>query len=216
MKCLPDINHGDPAGDARWIIIYKEILLLKSIKLTIITILGLLMLNGCTINFTSPKSNSTSSQSNTSHDTSENTDHQNYLQISYNLASQGKVIGCKLVANKNDNIENIIAEYGQPESEDVPIDGIAYENYKSHNLVFGVTGRGDWIVDIRSYDPYLHTITRSEVDKVLGKPNDVRKLKGQSIYVYHVNGYEFKLIFLLTKDDPTIDHISVYSPDITN
>ncbi|MCH5583475.1 YjgB family protein [Shimazuella sp. AN120528] len=188
---------------------------MKSIKITIITILGLLILNGCTVHFTSPKSNSTSSQSDTSLDTSVNTEHRNYLQNSYDLASQGKVPGCKLVANKNDNIENMIAEYGQPESEDVSND-IGYESYKSRNLVFGVTGRGEEIVDIRSYDPYLHTITRSEVDKVLGKPSDIRKLKGQSIYVYHVNGYEFKLIFLLTKDDPTIDHISVYSPDTTN
>lgn len=77
-------------------------------------------------------------------------------------------------------------------------------------------GRGDILVEIRSFDPKLHTIKRSEVDKVLGKPDDMRKLKGQSIYVYKVNGNEFKLIFHLTKPDPTIDHISVLSPDDTH
>ncbi|MCH5584911.1 YjgB family protein [Shimazuella sp. AN120528] len=193
---------------------------MKSIKLTIITILGLLILNGCTINVPSSKSNSTnptsssSDTNSTDQNTSSNTDssvnieHRNYLQQSYDLANEGKVIGSEFAANKND-IESVEDKYGQP---DTPDNTYAYYIYKSRNLSFHV-GKGDILDDVRSYDPYLHNITRSEVKKVLGEPTHIRKLKGQSIYVYHANGYEFKLIFLLTKDDPTIDHISVYSPD---
>lgn len=197
----------------------KETLPLKSLKLTIIGLFALLILSGCTVNFTPSESNSDSntSKTNTSDNPSVNAEHRNYLKETQDLAGKGMVKGSRLSVNGDYDIESIISEYGRkPDSEDVADNNIAYEKYKDMNVVFGVQGRGDVLVDIRSYDPYLHNITRSEVDKVLGKPDNIRKLKGQSIYVYHVNGYEFKLIFLLTKSDPTIDHISVYSPDKAN
>lgn len=194
---------------------------MKTIKWTIISLFAFLLSSGCTINFTpqsdvtsNAKIDSQSSESNTKNNSVSNPEHQNYLKEAFHLAGQGKVKGCRLDVNKGYDINSIISEYGkQPDSEDVADNGIAYEHYKSENLVFGVKGRGDVLVEIRSFDPFLHTITRSEVDKVLGKPDHVRKLKGQSIYVYHVNGNEFKLIFHLTKTDPTIDHISVYFPN---
>jgi hypothetical protein len=201
---------------------------MRFINLTIFTILGLLLLNGCSVNVSPTPSpspnptNTTSTQTNTNStnpetpsetdtpvdsNTSVNADHQKYLQKAYDLANQGKVIGSEFAAHK-DVIETVEEKYGQPDSVDSTY---AYHNYTSRNLAFHV-GKGDLLDDIRSYDPNLKSITRSEVKKVLGEPNHVRKLKGQSIYVYKVSEYEFKLIFHLTKDDPTIDHISVYSP----
>ncbi len=149
-----------------------------------------------------------------------NSDHKTYLQKSFALAKQGKVLLSPLAANKND-YESVINKYGEPDKRD---NSYPYLEYSKLYLAFGV-GKGEVLDDVRSFDPKLHKITRSEVTRILGKPDHIRSLKGQQIYVYDinghnghvdgfsdVNGYEFKLIFNLTKKDPTIDHISVFSP----
>jgi hypothetical protein len=135
-----------------------------------------------------------------------NHEHQKYLLQTLALAGSGKVIGCNFAANKN-TLTDVKKEYGEPnaKSKDFP-----YYIYGKRHLDFGV-GKDDLIYDIRSHDPKLMKITRSEVVKILGVPHNIKHNQGESIYIYDVNGFQLKLIYVLDKDDPTIHHSSVYS-----
>ncbi|WP_028778520.1 YjgB family protein [Shimazuella kribbensis] len=135
-----------------------------------------------------------------------NQEHQKYLLQTLALAGSGKVIGSNFVANKN-TLTDVKKEYGEPsaKSKDFP-----YYIYGKKRLDFGI-GKDDLIYDIRSHDPKLMKITRSEVVKILGVPHNIKHNTGESIYIYHVNGFQLKLIYVLDKDDPTIHHSSVYS-----
>ncbi|MXQ52343.1 YjgB family protein [Shimazuella alba] len=135
-----------------------------------------------------------------------NPDHQKYLLESLALAGSGKVIGSEFAANKH-TLSDVKKKYGEPnaKSKDFP-----YYIYSKRNLDIGV-GKDDLIYDMRSHDPKLKKITRSEVVKILGVPTRIKHNTGESIYIYDVNGFQLKLIYELTKDDPTIHHSSVYS-----
>jgi hypothetical protein len=135
-------------------------------------------------------------------------EHQKYLLHSLALAGSGKVIGSNFAANKN-TLTDVKKEYGEPNAKSK---NFPYYIYSKRRLDFGV-GKKDLIYDVRSHDPKLMEITRSEVVRILGEPNEIKHNTGESIYIYHVNGFKFKLIYFLNKDDPTIHHSSVYSEE---
>lgn len=169
------------------------------------------MLNGCEFTIYPTKSKqtaniqlpSTKEPTKSSHHQPKNK-HQVYLLQTFAQARHGKVLGCEFTVNK-DNFTAVKAKYGKPDTKG---EKSPYYIYLEEHLTFGIAKNG-LIFDIRSYDPKLRKITRSEVVKTLGIPDKIRHNKDESIYVYHVSRFEFKLIFELTKDDPTIDHSSV-------
>ncbi|MCH5585634.1 YjgB family protein [Shimazuella sp. AN120528] len=197
---------------------------MKFVRLIGISALVFFLLNGCDFISASPKKNEdntleTSQSLEETTSTKETTipenipqkidpEHQKYLLQSLALAGSGKVIGSDFAAGIN-TLKDVKKKYGEPnaKSKDFP-----YYIYSKRNLDFGV-GKKDLIYDVRSHDPKLMEITRSEVVKILGEPNEIKHNTGESIYIYHVNGYQFKLIYFLNKDDPTIHHSSVYSEE---
>ncbi|MGG1660934.1 YjgB family protein [Brevibacillus sp. NRS-1366] len=136
------------------------------------------------------------------------------MQNIRDLAKNGQTLGSSSRVEKDvfDEIEKV---WGKPDIVSF-VNGISYNTYRDRNLVFGFN-KGMQIVDIRSYDPRLQSISLAEVQDALGKPQSVTTAGGQTIYTYKVTDkYELKIIFsgVMGKKPSTlyIDHVNVYYP----
>lgn len=90
-----------------------------------------------------------------------------------------------------------------------------YMTYNKQKAAFGINKK-KMIFDARSYGTPLHTIHQSEVQTVLGIPNDARAYQKQSIWDYQVSP-KLHLLFIFRPKtdkhpDPVIDHLSVVNP----
>ncbi|MED3625349.1 YjgB family protein [Bacillus thermocopriae] len=149
-------------------------------------------------NPSNPPSNSQPNNNNPKHTT--------LIQEIVSLAKVGTVKNCSFPASTT-VIDEVKLYWGEPDQEDF-VAGNRYFTFSSHGIVFGVN-KGEQIFDVRSYSKEIQQITFDEVEKVLGKPNNVRSNSGDKIWVYNVNE-KFQLKFVGSKS--TIDHISVFYP----
>jgi hypothetical protein len=137
---------------------------------------------------------------------SSNPKHTTLIQEIVTLAKVGTVKNCSFPASTT-VIDEVMLYWGEPDQEDF-VAGNRYFSFTSHGIVFGVN-KGEQIFDVRSYSKEIQQITFDEVEKVLGKPDNVHSNSGDKIWVYNVNE-KFQLKFVGSKS--TIDHISVFYP----
>lgn len=136
------------------------------------------------------------------------------LQSVRDLSKNGQPFGSQYRVEK-DVFDDAEKQLGKPDVVSF-VNGITYNTYRDLNLVFAFN-KGMQIVDIRSYDPRLQTITLAEVRETLGEPASKTTTGGQTIYTYKVTpDYELKFIFSgIMTDDPNslyIDHVNIYYP----
>ncbi|WP_338044180.1 YjgB family protein [Paenibacillus oryzisoli] len=124
----------------------------------------------------------------------------------YELAKSGKVNGIPFAANTGltDNVEKT---WGKADKTESAGSGL-YATYSKKNAVIGFN-KGSQIIDIRSNDPKLHTLTLSQIEQALGKPTDTKVNGDDTIYIYKAS-QEFQLKFIIPKSTGKVDHISVF------
>ncbi|OAS21639.1 hypothetical protein A8708_17105 [Paenibacillus oryzisoli] len=128
------------------------------------------------------------------------------LKDMYELAKSGKVNGIPFAANTGltDNVEKT---WGKADKTESAGSGL-YATYSKKNAVIGFN-KGSQIIDIRSNDPKLHTLTLSQIEQALGKPTDTKVNGDDTIYIYKAS-QEFQLKFIIPKSTGKVDHISVF------
>ena len=87
-----------------------------------------------------------------------------------------------------------------------------YYTYKENSMTFGCN-KGEQIFEIRSYDDKLKNLSLSDINEYFGMPDYENKTsKGEKVIGYKVSDL-YKLLFVF--DDKTLDHYSVFYPEIT-
>ncbi|RTE10703.1 YjgB family protein [Paenibacillus whitsoniae] len=122
------------------------------------------------------------------------------------LAKSGKVEGIAFTAQKN-LTEDVEKAWGKADTTESAGSGI-YATYSKKHAAIGYN-KGSQIIDIRSYDPKLKTITLSQIEQALGKPADTKVNGGDTIYIYKASD-EFQLKFVIPQSTGKVDHISVF------
>lgn len=114
------------------------------------------------------------------------------------------------------SFKTVEKDWGKPNSMAKTPEGV-YATYKSREKKVGFTSRRGIVDDLRSYSDQIHSVSLSEIKKVLGKPNQVRYFKDskvdQEILNYHLNN-DYELKWVLSKpgrgnSNPYVDHISI-------
>ncbi|QAA34429.1 YjgB family protein [Clostridium manihotivorum] len=131
----------------------------------------------------------------------------------YALSKEGKVPECEFICKTN-ILNEVTKKWGNPDKQDYAGQG-RYAVYSSKKVHFGVN-KGEQIFDVRSFKDNLKIIKYNDVEKTLGKPAVINKTNTENIVIYDVNKtYQLMLIFPKPTDtnkNPSLDHISVYSP----
>ncbi|NQX57292.1 YjgB family protein [Paenibacillus qinlingensis] len=124
----------------------------------------------------------------------------------FELAKSGKVSGIPFAANTSltDDVEK---SWGKADKTESAGSGI-YATYSKKNAVIGFN-KGSQIIDLRSNDAKLHTLTLSQIEQALGKPTDTKVNGDDTIYIYKAS-QEFQLKFIIPKSTGKVDHISVF------
>ncbi|NOU68552.1 DUF4309 domain-containing protein [Paenibacillus sp. LMG 31461] len=122
------------------------------------------------------------------------------------LAKSGKVSGIPFAAKTvlSDDVEKL---WGKADKTESAGSGI-YATYSKKNAVIGYN-KGSQIIDIRSNDPQLQTLTLTQIEQALGKPTDIKLNGDDTIYIYQAS-QEFQLKFIIPKSTGKVDHISVF------
>lgn len=132
---------------------------------------------------------------------------------SMQLAKQGKVAGVTFSIRQN--IGDVQKAWGHPKSESFAGAGI-YDSFPTQALDYGFNKGGE-IFDVRSYSPSIQSITRDDVESVLGKPASVRTTSDSTIWLYPV-GADYQVLWVFPKDPIAtthVKHISVFYPEGT-
>ncbi|KRE56707.1 YjgB family protein [Paenibacillus sp. Soil750] len=124
----------------------------------------------------------------------------------FELAKSGKVSGIPFAANTG-LTEDVEKLWGKADKTESAGSGI-YATYSKKNAVIGYN-KGSQIIDIRSNDSKLHTLTLSQIEQALGKPTDTKVNGDDTIYIYKAS-QEFQLKFIIPKSSGKVDHISVF------
>ncbi|WP_246239244.1 YjgB family protein [Paenibacillus anseongensis] len=122
------------------------------------------------------------------------------------LAKSGKVAGIEFAAETK-LIDDVEKAWGKADHTDVVASNI-YATYAKKNAVIGFN-KGDQIIDIRSSDPKLQTLTLKQIEEALGKPSDTKVNGDDTIYIYKASDM-FQLKFIIPKSSGKVDHISVF------
>ncbi|MCZ8514315.1 DUF4309 domain-containing protein [Paenibacillus filicis] len=121
-------------------------------------------------------------------------------------AQSGKVEGIAFAAKTN-VIDDVEKAWGQADKKDWTGSRL-YAIYSKKNAAFGFN-KGSQIIDVRSYDPKLHTLTLKQIEQTLGKPADTKVNGNDNIYIYQASD-TFQLKFIIPKTTGYVDHISVF------
>ncbi|MDR6550273.1 YjgB family protein [Paenibacillus qinlingensis] len=124
----------------------------------------------------------------------------------FELAKVGKVAGITF-AGETGFFEDVEKAWGSADHKDV-VGSFIYATYGKKNAVIGFN-KGDQIIDIRSNDPKLQTITLNQILQALGKPVDTKVNGDDTIYIYKASDM-FQLKFIIPKSSGKVDHISVF------
>jgi len=124
----------------------------------------------------------------------------------FELAKSGKVAGIQFAAETG-LFEDVEKAWGKADQQDAAGSGI-YATYAKKNAVIGFN-KGDQIIDIRSSDPKLQTITLNQIEQALGMPADTKVNGDDKIYIYKASDM-FQLKFIIPKSSGKVDHISVF------
>jgi hypothetical protein len=122
------------------------------------------------------------------------------------LAKLGKVAGIEFAAETR-FIEDMEKAWGNADHKEAVGNGI-YATYTKKNAVIGFN-KGDQIIDIRSSDPKLQTLTLNQIEQALGKPVDTKVNGDDMIYIYKASDV-FQLKFIIPKLSGKVHHISVF------
>ncbi|WP_261300590.1 YjgB family protein [Paenibacillus andongensis] len=122
------------------------------------------------------------------------------------LAKLGKVAGIEFAAETK-FFEDVEKAWGNADHKEAVGSGI-YATYTKKNAVIGFN-KGDQIIDIRSSDPKLQSLTLNQIEQALGKPVDTKVNGDDMIYIYKASD-EFQLKFIIPKSSGKVDHISVF------
>ncbi|OCT13502.1 hypothetical protein A8709_18060 [Paenibacillus pectinilyticus] len=128
------------------------------------------------------------------------------LKDMFELAKSGKVAGIPFAAKTGltDEVEKL---WGKADKTDSAGAGL-YATYAKKNAVIGFN-KGSQIIDIRSNDPKLRSLTLSQIEQALGKPTDTKLNGDDTIYIYQASNV-FQLKFIIPKSTGKVDHISVF------
>ncbi|MBO0995881.1 beta-N-acetylhexosaminidase [Bacillus sp. SD088] len=130
-------------------------------------------------------------------------------------AKLGRVPEVPLVAGES-SLQEVYKLWGDADKTDTLAEGV-YQHYDDQEMTIG--SRTDRVVDIRSYASELGGIHLETIEKLKGKPDDIRYYQDehvdQMILVYNVTKSE-QLKWILPKpteseQNPAVDHISLYS-----
>ncbi|WP_160677343.1 YjgB family protein [Clostridium sp. C8-1-8] len=173
--------------------------------------------NSSTSNTSSKNNNSSNSNTNNTNKSQgqNNVSSQSVVLLNniYALSKEGKVPECEFICKTN-ILDDVIKKWGNPDKQDYAGEG-RYAVYSSKKIHFGVN-KGEQIFDVRSFKDNLKIIKYNDVEKTLGKPSVINKTNTENILIYDVNKtYQLMLIFPKPTDtnkNPSLDHISVYSP----
>lgn len=129
-----------------------------------------------------------------------------------NESKKGFNICCNNI-KLGDNISDVIDIYGQATNHNYVHDAKGvYYTYKENSMTFGCN-KGEQIFEIRSYDDKLKNLSLSDINEYFGMPDYENKTsKGEKVIGYKVSDL-YKLLFVF--DDKTLDHYSVFYPEIT-
>lgn len=122
------------------------------------------------------------------------------------LAKSGKVSGIPFAATTG-LIDDVEKSWGKADKTEAAGTGI-YATYTKKNAVIGYN-KGSQIIDIRSNDPKLQSLTLTLIEQALGKPTDIKLNGDDSIYIFQAS-QEFQLKFIIPKSTGKVDHISVF------
>lgn len=107
----------------------------------------------------------------------------------------------------NISIEDVEKSWGKADNKEAVGSGI-YATYTKKNAVIGFN-KGEQIIDIRSSDPKLQTLTLNQIEQALGKPVDTKANGDDMIYIYKASDV-IQLKFIIPKSSGKVDHISVF------
>lgn len=122
------------------------------------------------------------------------------------LAKLGKVAGIAFAAETK-LIDDVEKAWGKADHTEA-VGSSIYATYSKKNAVIGFN-KGDQIIDIRSNDPKLQTLTLNQIEEALGKPDDTKVNGDDMIYIYKATEV-FQLKFIIPKSSGKVDHISVF------
>lgn len=122
------------------------------------------------------------------------------------LAKSGKVAGIEFAAETK-FFEDVEKAWGNADHKEA-VGSSIYATYNKKNAVIGFN-KGDQIIDIRSSDPKLQTLTLNQIEQALGKPVDTKANGDDMIYIYKASDM-FQLKFIIPKSSGKVDHISVF------
>ncbi|MDR6552719.1 YjgB family protein [Paenibacillus qinlingensis] len=154
----------------------------------------------------SPTASPSASPSTTPAPSSTTTTVSKQLKDMLELAKSGKVSGIPFAATTGltDDVEK---SWGKADKTESAGSGL-YATYSKKNAVIGFN-KGSQIIDIRSNDPQLRTLTLSQIEQALGKPADIKLNGDDTIYIYTASK-AFQLKFIIPKSTGKVDHISVF------
>jgi hypothetical protein len=139
------------------------------------------------------------------------------LQKIMERARQGKVINADF-AVETSVFDSVEKKWGKPDTSDFA-NGLTYATYQKQKVVFGYN-KGRQVVEVRSYDPALQSLTLAKVKEALGSPASINNFAGEVIYVYNASEkYQLKLVLPAPTrqvPNPHVDHINVLYPQGTN
>ncbi|WP_342429432.1 DUF4309 domain-containing protein [Neobacillus sp. FSL H8-0543] len=122
-------------------------------------------------------------------------------------AKRGFVIGSEFGAMDN-TINEVKEKWGEPDSVDRAGSGY-YATYGKVGITFGYNEQGE-IFDVRSYSKELQELTFTNIEEVVGRPEEKKEYNNDYIYTYKVTS-DLQLKFVGPKDNEVIDHISVFN-----
>lgn len=137
---------------------------------------------------------------------SESTSVTKQIKDMFELAKSGKVAGIEF-AGETSFFQDVEKAWGKADSKDAAGSGI-YATYTKKHAVIGFN-KGDQVIDVRSSDSKLQTITLSQIEQALGKPADTKVNGDDTIYIYKASDM-FQLKFIIPKSSGKVDHISVF------
>ncbi|GIN72017.1 hypothetical protein J14TS2_24920 [Bacillus sp. J14TS2] len=133
----------------------------------------------------------------------------------FSEAKLGRVPEVPLVAGES-SPQEVYKLLGDADKTDTLAEGV-YQHYDDQEMTIG--SRTDRVVDIRSYASELRGIHLETIEKLKGKPDEIRYYQDeqvdQMILVYNMTKSE-QLKWILPKpteseQNPAVDHISLYS-----
>lgn len=144
-----------------------------------------------------------------------------YIHEIVTAAKNGQTPNTPFTIGKTD-INDIQLKWGNPSQSSDTKMGL-YATYDKNKTTFGYYPHSP-IFDVRDYSGDLKKITFNDIEKAMGKPTKVTTYDDsavhQQILIYSLtNGIELKWIIDIPTNEssnPSVDHISVYDPKISN